>query len=221
MGSQDWNSQEKPQGFYAAGAERQQAILKAAKRARQQASAREIASPSASSLGGFGSPQSVAEQSLLTSGPTHSQPAAQPHPTEQPEPRRISPEGSAGPTAHYEGAFQQQAGGAQSPMEAEERVQDSVLEEASSRPAEARSTMRGDAAAMELGPSGRSGSEEVGTHLGGGALLLVLAGSSHHSFHDVLALFSTYFKGILKKVGTRPGQCISCYLWSDHGTRHG
>ncbi|KAK9838218.1 hypothetical protein WJX84_006863 [Apatococcus fuscideae] len=94
MGSQDWNSQEKPQGFYAAGAERQQAILKAAKRARQQASA-----------------------------------------------------------------------------------------------------------PMELGPSGRSGSEEVGTHLGGGALLLVLAGSSHHSFHDVLALFTTYFKGILKKVG--------------------
>ncbi|KAK9862758.1 hypothetical protein WJX84_009256 [Apatococcus fuscideae] len=38
MGSQDWNNQDKPEGFFAAGAERQKAILRAAKRARQQLS---------------------------------------------------------------------------------------------------------------------------------------------------------------------------------------
>ena len=202
MGSQDWNSQDKPEGFFAAGAERQKAILRAAKRARQQSSGPHFAAQQAqasgmaarvssiSSQGGFGSPQSFDDQLLggsqpaLASEPAHT---ADPQPFTEaahPEIATLIPDlPHAGQQADRLDESRQSLGGGG--------------REPSPHPG-------ADAAAVTLGVGGSDGrrQQENGIHLGGGAMLLVLAGSSHHSFHDVLALFSTYFKSILKTVIT-------------------
>ena len=210
MGSQDWNNQDKPEGFFAAGAERQKAILRAAKRARQnspaphslpqqQAGASEIPAqpPSFNSQGGFGSPQPVDDQHLAASQPTGSQndhhAGIVPPGTQLPVP---DPSHTFSEAAHPEIA------GLVPGLSSVNGQPDRLGAESTSQPSESSSGAMGRAVPHEGRAAGPVGGADGagGSHLGGGAMLLVLAGSSHHSFHDVLALFSTYFKSILRTV---------------------